>query len=484
MRTLTIAVALLAVAATLSSSPLDPFAPENPVVMGRGGSFTATARGYNSFFSNPAGFARTGEFTLASVNAWAFMDRNLVSLAQDIVGSDFATARSASRSLDPAAFEALQGYIDDFAGWVESTDSATLTSIIQAVTGDAGIVYTDQDDLATILAAAGTDDIIAFIYALEAEAALQGATLPFTADDFSAAVAAALPGGKLRIGGQIGLGYVGNGLGLGLFANTEASIDGTNILQARGIAYNTITFVGGFGLSFGNLDLGVAIRPTVFGYSSVNAAPVIADYIAGNTIDPSVMFNSTVYYGSGLALDFGARYGVGPFSFGFAVRDLFGTRIQYRKTSFDDYVQALSGAALPIGSTLSSEEQEAALQIPMKVNLGFEFHPHLGVLSFLIDPRFSVDILDTTRIVRLWRQGADVEPNDVLSLLNFGGQIDVLRFMSLRAGYYGGYLSAGLGVRVFFLDVNAAVAGDFTQDASGSWGFTEVGGALEAAIRF
>lgn len=484
MRTLTIAIALLAVATTLSSSPLDPFTPENPVVMGRGGSFTATARGYNSFFSNPAGFARSGEFTLASVNAWAFMDRNLVSIAQDIVGSDFGSARSVSRGFDPAAFEALEGYVDDFAGWVESTDSATLTSIIQAVTGNTGLVYTDQDDLAAILAAAGTDDIIAFIYALEAEAAAQGAPLPFTADEFSAAVAAALPGGKLRAGGQIGLGYVGNGLGLGLFANTEVSVDGTSLLQARGIAYNTITFVGGLGLTFGKVDLGVAIRPTVFGYSRVNAAPLIADYIAGKTIDPSVMFNSTVYYGSGLAVDLGARYGVGPFSFGLAVRDLLGTRIQYRKTSFDEYVQALSGAALPIGSTLSPEEQDAVLQIPMKINLGFEFHPHLGVLSFLIDPRVSVDILDATRIVRLWQLGDEVEPSDVLSMLNVGGQVDLLRFMSLRAGYYGGYLSAGLGMRVFFLDVNAAVAGDFTRDATGSWGFSEVGGSLEVAIRF
>ena len=35
------------------AQPFDPFQPENPIVMGRGGSYTATATGYNSFFYNP-----------------------------------------------------------------------------------------------------------------------------------------------------------------------------------------------------------------------------------------------------------------------------------------------------------------------------------------------------------------------------------------------------------------------------------------------
>lgn len=44
-----------------------PFAPVTPEVIGQGGSFTAIAHGYNSLFTNPAGFSREGgSFTLLS----------------------------------------------------------------------------------------------------------------------------------------------------------------------------------------------------------------------------------------------------------------------------------------------------------------------------------------------------------------------------------------------------------------------------------
>ena len=46
------------------------FAPETPELIGQGGSFTAVAHGYNSLFTNPAGFARKGgSFTLLSTTA-------------------------------------------------------------------------------------------------------------------------------------------------------------------------------------------------------------------------------------------------------------------------------------------------------------------------------------------------------------------------------------------------------------------------------
>ena len=35
-----------------------PFVPMSPEIMGRGGSTIADARGYDSLFSNPAGFSR------------------------------------------------------------------------------------------------------------------------------------------------------------------------------------------------------------------------------------------------------------------------------------------------------------------------------------------------------------------------------------------------------------------------------------------
>ena len=469
------------------AQPVDPFSPENPVVMGRGGSFTAKATGYNSFFANPAGFAGDGELTLASVNVWAFMNRELVTIAQEIAGGQLSFGRSATpRSTDPDAYESLQDNFAELGEWAESEDPATMEAILNEAAGTSGIEWEEGDDIADVLAAAGTDDVIAFLEALDAAAEASGSTEypPDLIDNIIADVEAALPSGFARVGGQVGLGYVGNGIGLGLFANTEATVDGTNILQASGLAYNTITFVGGLGLTFGNLDLGVSLRPTVFGYSTVNAAPIMGSFLAGGSIDFTTMFANTVYYGSGLGVDLGARWRLGPLSLGLAVKDLLGTQISYRKSDFTTYYDSLLAASLPVGSELSATEQADAWTIPMKVNAGLEFDPDLGVLSYLLDPSFGVDLLDVTSVVRLWRSGAEVTPEQVLDMLNFGGELELLRFLTLRGGYYGGYLSGGVGLDIFLIDINAAIAGDFARDETGKWAFSNVGGSVELGIRF
>ena len=488
-RSLTILLILFG-AIGVYAQPIDLFQPANPIVMGRGGSFTATASGYNSFFYNPAGFARDGELTLTSANVWAFMDRDFVSIAQDFAGTGLSflpqLPSASSRAIDPAALEGLEGYFTDLADWVAGAEGAgaDLEAIIVAATGDAGISIASDADLAEIMAAAGTDDIIAFLEAVEQAAGDAGYPLPFTIADLEAALAAALPSGYLRVGGMAGIGYVGNGIGLGLFLNTEGIVDGTNLLQATGMAFNTITFVGGLGLSFGDLHLGLAIRPTIFGYSEISAAPIVSSYLSGGSLDLSSIFMNSVYFGSGLAVDVGALYELGPFSFGIGVKDFLGTQSAYRATTFDEYYQAIIAASLPLGSELTAEEEDAAWTIPMKVNVGAEFHPDLGVVSFLFDPSLSVDLLDLSLALRTFQAGQQMTTDQVLSMLNFGGEVDLLRFLSVRGGYYGGYLSAGLGLDIFVVDINAAVAGDFGRDAAGQWGFSNVGGSVEFAFRF
>jgi hypothetical protein len=64
------------------------FMPMIPNVMGQGGAATATASGWDSFFTNPAGFSREGgTFTVLEASAWMYArpDRALA-IAQQIVG--------------------------------------------------------------------------------------------------------------------------------------------------------------------------------------------------------------------------------------------------------------------------------------------------------------------------------------------------------------------------------------------------------------
>ncbi len=486
MRRTYLVVLLISCAVVADAQPSDPFRPEHPIAMGRGGSFTATAQGYNSFFSNPAGFARGGELTLASVNLWAFMDRELFDLARDLLGSDFGLNRGAgSRSVDADAYESLQEDFTELQEWIETTDPAIIESILQSAAADSGVTFEEGDDIAAIIAAAGTDDLVEFLLAFEAAAEAEpGSGYPAgLISGIVATIETALPSGYLRAGGQIGLGYAGNGIGLGLFAKAEATVDGTTILQAYGTAHNTITFVGGLGLTFGSLDLGVSVRPTILGYTRVNAAPILSSYLAGADIDLATMFTNTVYYGSGLGVDIGALLRLGPLQVGLAVRDLLGTQVAYRKSDFDTYSQALLRGSLPIGDELTPAEQEGIRAIPMKVNAGLQFHPDLGALARVIDPSVGIDLLDIISLARAGQEGEMDLPEQILSVLNVGAELRILRFLSLRGGYYGGYLAAGFGMRLFIFDVNAALVGDFGRDTDGSWGFSNAGGSVELAIR-
>ncbi len=489
MRRTYLLLLLTVVSIGVGAQPSDLFRPEHPAVMGRGGSFVATATGYNSFFHNPAGFARRGELTLASVNLWAFADRNLIDLAAAILSTagDVASARApTSRSLDAAVLGGLGDDFSELQGWIVTSDPATIETILRIAAGDAGIEFSDGDDITQVIAAAGSRDIIAFLEAFEL-AAESDPAFGYPSGVISrivSVVESGLPSGYLRIGGQFGFGYVGNGIGLGLFANAEAMIDGPSALRTFGAAHNTISFVGGVGMTFGDVHVGVAVRPTILGYTIVRAAPALSSYLAGGDLALRAMFTDTVYYGSGIGFDVGALWELGQVGVAIAAKDIFGTRMSYRKTDFDTYYRSLLAASLPVGTELTSSEQADAWTVPPKLSLGVQLRPHLGALSQRIDPSVGLDLVDVTSLIRARQAGESISADHILSLVNVGGEVTLLRFLSLRGGYYGGYLAAGVGLNVFLFDLNAAVAGGFGRNDVGRWGFQSFGGSVELAIRF
>ncbi len=80
------AAAGMAFSATL---PEVPFAPAIPQIMGQGGSLNASAQGYASFFTNPAGFSRSpSELTIAA-DTWIYArPDNLLTLATAMGGTE------------------------------------------------------------------------------------------------------------------------------------------------------------------------------------------------------------------------------------------------------------------------------------------------------------------------------------------------------------------------------------------------------------
>ncbi len=480
----------------------DPFMPQNPIVMGQGGSFTANAAGYNAFFHNPAGFARKGDFTLISLNTWAFMDKQILDLiikfategtpgmtepAMQNVSAKATTEESSlsgsinwgDYGIDPETGAQLEEQLGEIETWVSEQTPEELEALTQDIMENSEVIA--DIDLEN---AESVEDIISQVevgdvFTLLDEIQEADPTFPVGSQELQDTINAALPGGDLKVGAMAGLGWAGKGIGLGAFFNTELSLRGDNLLFATGKAYNTISFVGGIGLNFGKLSVGAAVRPTILSYTVVEPYPILQSFLFGdgNTeLSVASIFANQIIYGTGIAIDAGALYDIGPFTIGLSVKDLFGTSFNYRQTDINTFLAAVQQGGLPDGTALTEEQEANSWKIPMKISAGAQFHPDLGFFRYIFDPRISLDIVDVTRALRAHKAG-EFNP---LEMIHFGAEVKLLSLLKVRAGYYGGYISGGVGLKLLFIDVNAAVAGDF--DSAGN--FSNIGGSIEAAIRF
>ncbi len=111
----------------------------------------------------------------------------------------------------------------------------------------------------------------------------------------------------------------------------------------------------------------------------------------------------------------------------------------------------------------------------MAVTTGIGYHPDFGALAWLIDPTFNVD----------YQHVFYADPENTPSFwtgVHAGTEIRVLRFMKVRAGINQGYITAGIGAKLFFLDINMAY---FTREMGEYAGVDPNSGmSLEVAIRF
>ena len=151
--------------------------------------------------------------------------------------------------------------------------------------------------------------------------------------------------------------------------------------------------------------------------------------------------------------------------------DIGGTRLRFVQNSWTDVYNALTaGSDLPAGIDAADE-----YIVPMDVSLGASFHPDLGALSAIIDPTVSVEVSD---VVNTLAAGNTLEPLDIFK---FGASARLIRFIDVRAGYYAGYVSAGLGADLLFVNLNLA---GFMKANSQTVGFSDYGASVELAFRF
>lgn len=375
-------IALLPVLGFATDFDSPVFNPVTPEVWGQGGSFTAVAKGYNSLFTNPAGFAREGgSFTLLSATASPY--------------------------------------------FVPSEEQVTALSEI----GDT------PEDAIDILA-----DVI-------------------TTNGIGAGISG-------------GLGLVGKGLGLGLVSNVD--FYGKGVTAAGTNIDVTYTFAGIAGyavplnLGFSQLYIGGDVRYMV--------RKEMKDIKLSDFLDDSSAVDFNVLYGNGLAVDAGAIMELGPFNLGLSLRDIGGTTMSYSGAVLPS--EEMAAFFAPGASEMEPYTDNTLIDgntytIPMTVSYGLAYHLDLGLLSWLVDPTFHVEYRDTMY--------QEYDPS-TWTKIHAGTEVRVLRFIKLRAGINQGYATAGIGMKLLFLDVNAAY---FTREM-GTYAGTlpNEGFSLEAAIRF
>ncbi len=517
MRKTLVLLLSLTVAASGFAQLFDPFAPPTAQTFGQGGSYTADAEGFNAFFFNPAGFAKGGELTLVSANAWLFADRQLtdyfLQTAFGVTGlggeprtisAEDIEAALADLGVDEESAQILAGEAQQLADWYDTLDVTQQQNLATELQNDptigslisdetiAGLSSTDPDEqaaaaaeLGASLAVAVLTDPEAFSESLNDAATSAGAAAPPTINSqaINDAVSASFPGGTVRLGVLSGAGWTGRGLGFGAFLNGETIAAGDNLLRTTGLFFNTVTLVGGIGLNFNRLAVGASVRPTLIGYSFVDPRTLVTSAISGGTPDVNAIFGQGVYFGQGIAIDAGAIYRLGGLSVGVSARNLFGTQYSIQLTDQESYF-----GAFPTGPESGEEvptDDPNFLATPMTINVGASWNPDFGAFSILFDPTFSADILDLGAFLRDTDAApAGIERDDLLDRISAGAELRVLRFIKARVGWNGGFLTAGAGIRLLFLDINVAVgARDFNPDDPNAL-FSTAGATLEAAIRF
>ncbi len=252
---------------------------------------------------------------------------------------------------------------------------------------------------------------------------------------------------RFDLAGPISLGYVGGGLGLGVFVRETAEMNVTSIAAASFAIDFDILVVGGYAhrFDFDNghvLDAG--FMPKGFIKNEFRTAGTLTEVMAKVG---DVMADGTYTVATGVGLDAGVRwnwttYGLGA---GFVARDLLTVVMESAYTSFSDF------GSNPSASRVG--DMKTALALP-NLCVGVQYRPTWGFLALVdTDLRLMLDYEDALSFVRPAGRNA-------LLNLGLGAEFTLLEILSFRAGIKDALPSAGFGADLTLFTVGLSMYGE------------------------
>ncbi len=268
-------------------------------------------------------------------------------------------------------------------------------------------------------------------------------------------------------GASVGLGWAGGGFALGAFIASENVATGAPLASAQISSVNSANAVLGLGIpliksSWFEFSIGGDVRPfmrvdsTATGWALNDFLDPLLD---GQSIYPVLQAQDAVV-GYGLAVDVGGMLRVGPLMFGVSMRDI--------ASPFDTAVSKVSD--LLSGKIPSGPYTKATIAPKVTAGAGLR----LRIIPNTIESNIYAEITDPVACV----QGS----KDPLLALHAGVDLQLLKFLTFRAGMNSGYLSYGVGLDLIILELDAALFKEELGVMPGAKGRTGI--SVQAAIRF
>jgi hypothetical protein len=270
-------------------------------------------------------------------------------------------------------------------------------------------------------------------------------------------------------GVSVGLGFAGKGLGLGLFVSTDDYLEGSSPVGA--VVHSDTQAMGVVGLGIPiqlgalQLSIGGDLRPF---YRVRLLEPDGQDIALADLLTQGLgSFSSDAFFGA--AVDLGATLQLGSITLGLSVRDI-APSFPIARGTVAELQSALSSGNLPD----TSAAVDKAVFVPA-ISAGLSWAPKL--FPGLVEPTLYLELQDPVDVIKQW-SGI----GSALNLFHAGTEVRLFNFMTLRGGINRGWLSAGAGIKLLFLDLNAAV---FTEELGALPGDQPRSGfSIQTAIRF